>query len=277
MRMACVPGMKSLPRNFRTAKCRSVRQPVWLSPISIRPSTIVCSGDAGLPRPLVSRNIVQSQAPASICSSCTNFFRASTVLRVRLGGQQPVHHQHAGLKAHDLPPQQGQQARQPVALEQLEGAEIGEVAGDRRRIVERKLGQVGQHALMLLGQQRDVDGPAAGGDAGVAELVAEDRLACPRRALDDVEPVPHEAAEQQCVPRRQRRSAGAAAAVEEGGVKAGWRSGLRSCRGSWRGFGRGSRRRCKRGQRQGEGGTRLRHAGHGDRAAQAFGEARHDP
>ncbi len=96
----------------------------------------------------------------------------------------------------DLAPQKRQQSGEAVPFEQLEGAEIDDVVGDPGLVEERHLREIGDQPLMLFGQQGDVQRMAAVGGVAKTDLVAEDRLPGARRAMNDIETIADEAAEQ---------------------------------------------------------------------------------
>jgi len=102
-----------------------------------------------------------------------------------LDGGQTVNYQDAGIVRLDFATQQIQHTCEPVPLQNAECADVIETVGDDSFFEKAKLPDMQQHSRMVLGQQGHVKGAAAVRDVAEADLVAEDRLPGPGRALDN--------------------------------------------------------------------------------------------
>ena len=92
--------------------------------------------------------------------------------------------------------EQVQQRAQAALLQRRSTAEVDQGIADGRRVEEAERLEVDQHAGMQLGQQRDIDDAATGGDVVEGELVDQDGLAGAGRAGDEVEAAAQQAAAQ---------------------------------------------------------------------------------
>ena len=92
--------------------------------------------------------------------------------------------------------EQVQQRAQAALLQRRSAAEVDQGIADGGRVEEAERLEVGQHAGMQLGQQRDIDDAATGGDVGEGELVDQDGLAGAGGAGDEIEAALEQAATQ---------------------------------------------------------------------------------
>ena len=111
-----------------------------------------------------------------------------------LGRDQAVEHQEARPPTQDLASQQVEDRLEPMLAHLVEGAEVGEALGQGALVEERHPMHVADHARVVLCQERDEQRLAAARHVVETDLVGEDRLAGPRRALDDVHAAKHEPA-----------------------------------------------------------------------------------
>lgn len=120
-------------------------------------------------------------------------------LAERVRGGQAVEHEQRRFLVGDHAAEQREQARQAALAEHEVRADIRDLRADRLGVEERHPRQVAQHARVRLGEQRHVDGLAAGHDVREARLVAECCLAHARAPHDQVHAARDEPAAQEGV------------------------------------------------------------------------------
>ena len=82
---------------------------------------------------------------------------------------------------------QRDQRVQSFGFERAVAADVVHAVRDRRLIEKRHPSQMRKHPRMRFGEQRHVDRMATGRRMVEARLIGQDRLAGPRRPLDDVD------------------------------------------------------------------------------------------
>ena len=113
--------------------------------------------------------------------------------------------QSCRLLCHDATDQRDQ-AAQSLGFERAEATDVIHGFGNLRFVEEGHPAQMAKHPRMRLGEQRDVDRPAALGRVVEARLVGQDRLARAGRPLDDVDPGLEQAAIEDADRDRECRS-----------------------------------------------------------------------
>ena len=105
-------------------------------------------------RPLVSRNMVQSVAEASVCSSWVNRFISNPAPALASTALMPSSTSSVALWARTSRRMSVGDPLEPLVLEGLVGAEVGHPVGDEGRIEEPHRAQVRQHAAVVLARGR---------------------------------------------------------------------------------------------------------------------------